>query len=202
LTETNLFEADFILNDSDILNRYIPLDATLLCGIDNITFFDPNQYFKTSIVLSKPLNNNDICDSGGYAYYGIADSHLFTSNIVLDKYGNINSKTLNDNAFSSIVTEYSLFTEDIANYENNVKKYQSFTKSNIYSDSGYVQYITHDNVDTIIIPTTLKENYKVGDILYFYLDEKDKNKDNHIDYMVVITENMLKCTKKQLIKYA
>jgi len=41
--------------------------------------------------------------------------------------------------------------------------------------------------------------YAPGDILYFYLDPAVGT---YVDHMVVLTEDMLKCTKSQLIDYA
>ena len=54
----------------------------------------------------------------------------------------------------------------------------------------------------ISIPTTLSSKYQPGDILYFYIDEKQFAQDGQIHYMVTLTEDLLNCDINTLIKNA
>ena len=58
------------------------------------------------------------------------------------------------------------------------------------------------NYEKLSIPTTLSHNYKVGDVIYFYVDERQFNEDGKITYMVTITEDLLDCDINTLMKNA
>ncbi|WQJ53430.1 MAG: hypothetical protein [Wendovervirus sonii] len=180
VTDTNMLYATVTSDLSQ--SSLIYTEGEYLNGISSTLPFDPNQFFKTSIISDEILYADDITDDDGFAYYGIPGKILFNENISKK----VSIKTINEN-----VKVKSLSKE----YIDDIKKYQNYNRTDI--STGYIKYIPHDN-NTLVIPTTLKDEYQEGDILYFYTNKNDK----YANHMVIITKDLLKCNKAQMLKYS
>ena len=112
-------------------------------------------------------------------------------------YNILNQK--NQETLKNFATNYRHITKEfLEKYEVTINHYK--TKGAVYPDSS-VRWSTKD-YEKISIPTTLSSKYQPGDVLYFYIDEKQFAQDGQIHYMVTLTEDLLNCDINTLIKNA
>lgn len=151
-----------------------------------------NAFYKTSFTNEDFYDGNiytegDLRDANGKSFYGLASTVLY------DNKGSENVK-VNSNIPYDINFDY------INRYNQSKDHYKVLLETSM----GLPIYYSLDDGDkTLFVPTTLSSKYKVGDILYFYIDETDFIISNRkLKYMVVITEDLLHCTPMELINAA
>lgn len=136
----------------------------------------------------------DLKDVEGKSFYGVATPWLF-----LNK-GTDNVR-IND---SSLLSLQNIPQAYIDSYKNA----NSYGSVILNSNNGlYVYYTLNDGDQIIKIPSTLKSEYVVGDVLYFYTNQYDYNNIDspyfqNLLYMVVLTEDLMGCTPTQLVSAA
>lgn len=169
-------------------------DSAKLLDIDRIKN-DEYLYNKSSIISDEVV-------------FDEADSPLTDYNennfIWIDPY-KTNTKELKN--INAIISSYNILCKDgIIPNGNPVKEfYTALDSKPTYKqdlDHHYVYWSLDENNKNIFIPTTLKPDIKVGDVLYFYTNESDYKEDHNLTYMVVISNEMIGCSLQQLIKSA
>ena len=135
---------------------------------------------------------HDILDANNKARYGVASPYLY-----LNK--GTNSVAVNDLSIPQTISQtYKDFIDNANDYG------QALINT---SDGLHVYYSLNDNDDTLFVPSSLKDIYNVGDVLYFYTNTYNFNNPASSDYqnilyMVVLTEELLHCTPVQLMSAA
>ena len=160
-----------------------------------------NEIFKTSIAINSEdknygliYENGDLQDENKKSFYGVPPRSLFiddgNSNIIINRNGDV----------SSFLKKFPKY------YNNNSEYYLDHTQTlvSVQTQAGTQVYYSLNDDDTYIsIPMSLKSNIKPGDIIYFYTNKDEFIfKGYNINYMVIITEDLINCTPKQLIESA
>lgn len=184
LTYFNIFENNTYMDNSKVL-KYLKNTFTL--NYDNI----PNS-----------LRNNDnifLDSKKGNAYYAIDISTLYINN-------DSNIKIKDEDTLSSLLNNS---WQDCSNYykqyiKNTENLLDVVVKTN-YNTNNKIYWANEKN-STVYIPTTLSDKYNIGDTIYFYTELPNESEIlNFSDityYMVVITEDLLRCTPMQLLEHA
>lgn len=140
----------------------------------------------------KWYEEHDLLDSNNNARYGIASPYLY-------KFKGTNDVVINDSSIPSAADQ---------TYRDSLRNANNYGTVLIEANDGLNVYYSLDDNDAILfVPSTLKDIYNVGDVLYFYTNTFDFNSPlNHnyqnILYMVVLTEDLLHCTPVQLMNAA
>lgn len=156
------------------------------------TSFENNIYEISTIENPKWYEEHDLLDSNNNARYGIASPYLY-------KYKGTENVVINDSSIPSAADQ---------TYKNSLHNANHYGEALINTSDGLHVYYSLDDNDTILfVPSTLKDIYNVGDVLYFYTSTLDFNGPNSrnyqkIVYMVVLTEDLLHCTPVQLMNAA
>lgn len=148
------------------------------------TSFENTIYETNPVEIPKWYEEHDLIDSNNNARYGIASPYLYinkgTENVII-----------NDSSIPSAADQ---------TYKNSLHNANHYGEALINTSDGLHVYYSLDDSDTILfVPSTLKDIYNVGDVLYFYTSTLDFNEPNSsnfqkILYMVVLTEDLLHCT--------
>lgn len=172
---------------------------------------DPLNNWQTVYKISSPNNNKinnkfisknnlykkgDLYDYKDRSFYGIPPRLLFTDR------DNLNELTkINDNiSFKNFPSYYVSGKEEA--YKNHV---EIMLKTNQTSYAGENLHIFYslDKDDTIIfIPFSLKSYYKPGDVIFFYTNKNTFENTYNIEYMTVVTEDLLNCSPSKFINAA
>jgi hypothetical protein len=209
--DTNISKA--ILSNSSLSTFYTNDEYNFLIytsdrNTDTVTTIDPsfgkqwNTIYKTSFentIYEINTDENptwyeehDILDANNKARYGVASPYLY-----LNK--GTNSVAVNDLSIPQTISQtYRDFIDNANDYG------QALINT---SDGLHVYYSLNDNDDTLFVPSSLKDIYNVGDVLYFYTNTYNFNNPASSDYqnilyMVVLTEELLHCTPVQLMSAA
>ena len=140
----------------------------------------------------KWYEEHDLLDSNNNARYGIASPYLY-------KYKGTENVVINDSSIPSAADQ---------TYRDSLRNANHYGEVLISDKKGLNIYYSLDDNDTILfVPSTLKDIYNVGDVLYFYTNAFDFNSPSssnyrNILYMVVLTEDLLHCTPVYLISAA
>lgn len=140
----------------------------------------------------KWYEEHDLLDSDNNARYGIASPYLY-------KYKGSNDVVINDSSIPSAADQ---------TYRDSLRNAINYGTVLIEAKDGLNVYYSLDDNDAILfVPSTLKDIYNVGDVLYFYTNTFDFNSPlnpnyQNILYMVVLTEELLHCTPVQLMSAA
>jgi hypothetical protein len=144
--------------------------------------------YDPSIREALVLKTNRNAPIGQKYQYEFDDVSLYN---ILDAKGQKDLKNFSSN-YRHVADEFlQKYEVTISHYKNN---------GTIYADSS-VRWSSND-YEKVSIPTTLSEKYQPGDVLYFYIDKEKYNEDNQIQYMITISEDLLKCDINTLIKNA
>lgn len=193
-------------DDNNSKNRFLittdEKDNIITTGIDPSFGNQWNAIYKTSFKnaiyeisnIEKPkwYEEHDILDSNNNARYGVASPYLY-------KYKGTNDVVINDSSIPSAPDQ---------TYRDSLRNANSYGEVLINTSVGLHVYYSLDDNDTILfVPSTLKDIYNVGDVLYFYTNAFDFNSPysrnyQKILYMVVLTEELLHCTPVQLMNAA
>lgn len=140
----------------------------------------------------KWYEEHDLLDSNNNARYGIASPYLY-------KYKGTEDVVINNSSIPSAADQ---------TYRDSLRNANNYGTAIINTSVGlHVYYSLDDNDSILFVPSTLKDIYKVGDVLYFYTNAFDFNNPlssnyQNILYMVVLTEELLHCTPVQLMSAA
>ena len=132
----------------------------------------------------KWYEEHDLLDSNDNARYGIASPYLY-------KFKGSNDVVINDSSIPSAADQ---------TYRESLRNANYYGEALISASDGLHVYYSLDDNDTILfVPSTLKDIYNVGDVLYFYTNAFDFNSPSssnyrNILYMVILTEDLLRCT--------
>ena len=203
--ENITYTYDFEGNIIDSSKGYIPVNEI------NIHDFFLTQYVHvTANTLPPAVLTEAFVDDFGYTQIGIdmydpSIAEAIELNPVTHKYeiSDISLYNILDEKYQETLknfsTNYRYIAKDfLEKYEVTINHYK--THGSIYPDSS-VRWSSND-YEKISIPTTLSSNYQPGDILYFYVDQKQFAKDSQIHYMVTLTEDLMNCDVNTLIKNA
>src|SRR5574344_315415 len=160
------------------------VDIIYAIPIDNITyyFYDKNQYMTEKEIGTNPEET--------LVYNGSTYIRTATKEILLDSSNNFwQDENKNTYYYGKETTEnlkniYNDLTKELA-----IKKIQHVTDS---IESG-VKWISN-NIIEIAVPTTLKSDFKEGDIIYFYTDENTFSINHQLPYMLVVTKDLIGAT--------
>ena len=190
-------------NQYKIDGYYLPINS------DNIYY-----YIKQSFEIIRNLNDEEennlfkgVVTSSSTGFFGLDYSQIFKiedGNVRLESKSNILNTTgeqKSENLKKFITKYYTIlnnYIDDLSTKGTEIldSSQSSFNRSITYYDTNNI---------TLFVPSILSDYYKAGDTLYFYTTEADLNNPNakiNINYMVCLTEDMLGCTKKELINYA
>lgn len=210
------------LTPEDVTNTFEDIEDPSIELLNMIFYF--KQPFKrkpayTFVDKDTIYTTEEYMDEFKYAYTGIHPGTLFK------KIQRLNSNTVNTtfNDFSEVYKGIRLGTEnDIFEEEDSIlfmpdefkKVYDDYkivltSKNSLMPfdpnnpETTYVSWTSGKDKD-VKIPTTLSTDINEGDIIYFHLDDIEDYfdvKDNppRIQYMAVITKDMLGCTIDELI---
>jgi len=192
ILDGEIYEGEIV--GESAFNRY---NAYIPDNVKGIEKDNAKQHWETVFKSSEKINKNDpitsrkniieegdLLDSDNNAYYGMPTRIVF--NRENDNYTTIN------NSSTSKISEFN-------NYYNQPDQYYSNRAEVVVSnDQSRIYYSLNKDDTEIFIPFTLSSKYKVGDVLYFYTDTYQFANTNNIEYMVVITEDLLNCTPDKL----
>ena len=158
-----------------------------------------NEIFKTSVAINSNntkyglyYEEGDMQDENKNSFYGVPPRSLFT----------INSSVVNINRTGDASQFLERFPEYYGDTANHYKEWVSAIVTLNNEPGMYVYYTLDENDKSIFIPMSLKKDINVGDVIYFYTNEDDFKNYYNVNYMVVITEDLLNCTPKDLITHA
>ena len=152
-------------------------------------------------------NSDRYTDDEGYMYIGISESILYNitdGDYQVNDFPYIMEQIRRSNSESDIIHMTDLLSVSRDVFEDAVEEYKVTLAKNtselIPSDNTVIWH--PGKVKNIKIPTTLSKNIGVGDILYFYTDESIFAATGQVEYMVVITEELLGADIDTLINAA
>lgn len=197
------------------INQYtspiVPHKAYMDVNEININDFFLTQYVHvTANTLPPSVLTEVFVDDFGYTQIGIdmydpSIAEAMELNPITHKYeiSDISLYNILDEKYQETLKNFSTNYRHIAKdflekYEVTINHYK--THGSVYPDSS-VRWSSND-YEKISIPTTLSHNYQPGDIIYFYVDQKQFAKDNQIHYMVTLTKDLMDCDVNTLIKNA
>ena len=195
ILDGEIYEGKIIVDENEnTFNRY---NAYIPDNVKGIEEDNAKQHWETVFKTAEKINKNepiaarkniieegDLLDSDNNAYYGMPTRIIFNRN-------NNQTTDINDSSTSKI--------SEFNNYYDQSKQYYSERAGVVVStDNSSIYYSLSKDDTEIFIPFTLSSQYKVGDVLYFYTDQYQFNNTHNIEYMVVITEDLLNCTPDKL----
>lgn len=215
LSNTNIIY-DYKSENGDIPKKqYLPIlsaeDASSAKSLSKYIHI-AEQLFPDGQMYKNP-DFEPFVDDSGYTFMGfdMYNSSLYMSILDSDDSSDIEAnftESLNY-VMNKIPTNYSIldsskfstdYSEIIGKFANN---YQVCLQHFQQNGTGYNDVSIRWDVSAykiIKIPTTLRSDIHEGDILYFYTDERKFAKDHVIEYMVVITKELLGCDTNKLLQ--
>ena len=190
-------------------------------AIDDLTY--ALTYFKYPVktfplyaygTLEENKDHEQMIDYEGYTYIGINDDSMYevddTGAITLKKLNDILLNVRKSNEDTPLIDQTNFTLSDQAPFINTIRDYkvilQNKTSRELIPTNDLV--VWHSGTSKLKLPTTLASTINVGDILYFYTNKgqfdniKNTDTQNAIEYMAIVTEDMIGCTVQELIDKA
>lgn len=157
--------------------------------------------------------SNYYTDDDGYMYIGLADNILYELTkdeneyelndfpIIMEKIRQTNPDDI-INMTDLLAVSKQVFRDAVRDYKVTLAKNTDELIPDYKDPEKNVVIWYPGNVKQIKIPTTLSSDIGVGDIIYFYTDESVFSATSQIEYMVVITEELLNADIDKLISAA
>jgi len=168
----------YILDVNNTFSELYPIDTdaslrTKLTNTDDKHKFITDDYYrwselyKTSFKDDTYYTDKDLMDAENRSSYGVASPWLFL-------YKGTANAQLNDASLLQLSVPQS--------YIDNYKNANTYTSILVSKNGLYVYYSLSDEDQVIRIPSTLKKEYVVGDVLYFYTNLYDYNNIENPNY--------------------
>ena len=206
--------------------------SKLYAKVDTTTRGWNKQHTSSSWIINTSLNNSDHEGRTypNFTYDGVSPEYILDLKPMLTGLGGVNgyplfttlinnrnfaffaptqlldnltSGTWQNSPYSYNDRRYTSFTEPLGKsrtIDQIVKTYQSSSQT-INGKVDYVKY-ARKAVDTVPVSDRLNKNIKAGDVIYFYTNKDMFDIDHVVEYMVVITKELERCTLDELIAHA
>lgn len=209
------------ITDFDLNTRYPESysnnqDSSIYIKVDVATGSPKDGYWNTDDDSLWKEEDSLSYEDAGYSTYSVQTMEKNPSYRIKPNIGSTNGG------------RYFYITENGTNYifstlnDKDSQKYREFTESegrlnkapsiaeliendnNPESTKSLVNFVKYDKYGQQNIQFTdkLKSNIKSGDVIYFYTDKEKFDIDHQIEYMVVITDQLLNATVNDLIAHA
>lgn len=163
--------------------------------------YNTNQERFGSLVDFRP-GKNKISSIDGFELFSLtSDNKKYTFSDKNDRYNDFRYENFSEtNSKSDDPRIYEQTDDDITSM------IQFFSDKYVSGENGdaiydYIKY-NKKAVETVLFADKLKDNIKAGDVLYFYTNVDSFELDHNVEYMVVITKELEKCTLNQLLAAA
>lgn len=146
-------------------------------------------------IKGRPLFTT-LLSNRNFAYF--APTELLKDSILDTSVWRDSGYSYNDRLYTEFSAPYSTAAQ--RPIENIISLYLE-SSQNKHGDVDYVKY-ARKAVDTVPVSDRLNSNIKEGDVIYFYTNKDMFEIDNVVEYMVVITKELERCTLSELIENA